>query len=200
MEDLHHSRARRARRRNLDRRHWKRAALRLDHRAATTPISLAYWGTGNAAPWMGDMRPGDNLYSTSVIALDATPASCAAHHQYHWNESWDWDEVSAPLLIDFPRRDAPSALVHPAATAICGCSSAARRSGSSTPSRTSTGRLHAGRPETGRPELRPSKKPAAGKKITFCPRSGAARTGRRRRTTRRPATSIFRRRRTCAGR
>src|SRR4030095_557391 len=34
-------------------------------------LNLTYWGTGNAAPWVGDARPGDNLYSNSVIALDA---------------------------------------------------------------------------------------------------------------------------------
>src|SRR5438128_288611 len=36
------------------------------------------------------------------------------HHQYHWNDSWDWDEVSTPLLIDF-RKDGRTikGLVHP---------------------------------------------------------------------------------------
>jgi hypothetical protein len=33
--------------------------------------NLTFWGTGNAAPWFGDQRPGDNLYTSSVIALDA---------------------------------------------------------------------------------------------------------------------------------
>src|SRR5262245_29377600 len=33
-------------------------------------LKLTYWGTGNAAPWQGDMQPGDHLYRTSVIALD----------------------------------------------------------------------------------------------------------------------------------
>ncbi len=61
---------------------------------------IAYWGTGNAAPWMGDSRPGDNLYTTSVIALDVETGQLKGYHQYHWNDSWDWDEVSAPLLID----------------------------------------------------------------------------------------------------
>ena len=32
--------------------------------------NLAYWGTGNGGPWMGDQRPGDNLYTSSVLALD----------------------------------------------------------------------------------------------------------------------------------
>ena len=34
-------------------------------------LNLTYWGTGNAGPWIGDQRPGDNLYTNSVIALDA---------------------------------------------------------------------------------------------------------------------------------
>jgi len=63
---------------------------------------LAYWGTGNAGPWMADQRPGDNLYSNSVVALDVDTGVIRAHHQYHWNDAWDWDEVAAPLLIDFP--------------------------------------------------------------------------------------------------
>ncbi|MEO8631310.1 MAG: PQQ-binding-like beta-propeller repeat protein, partial [Betaproteobacteria bacterium] len=33
--------------------------------------NLIYWGTGNAAPWPGDSHPGDNLYTTSLLALDA---------------------------------------------------------------------------------------------------------------------------------
>ena len=32
--------------------------------------NLAYWGTGNGGPWMGDQRPGDNLYTASTIAID----------------------------------------------------------------------------------------------------------------------------------
>jgi alcohol dehydrogenase (cytochrome c) len=77
-------------------------------------LNLTYWGTGNAAPWMGDSRPGDNLYTTSVVALRPDDGRIAGHFQYHWNDSWDWDEVSAPLLINVERggRNIPS-LVHP---------------------------------------------------------------------------------------
>src|SRR2546430_6547402 len=57
-------------------------------------LNLTYWGTGNAAPWPGDMHPGDNLYTSSVVALDADTGKIKGHHQYHWNDSWDWDEVS----------------------------------------------------------------------------------------------------------
>lgn len=65
--------------------------------------NLTYWGTGNGGPFMGSARPGDNLYATSVIALDADSGELKGWHQYHWNGSWDWDEVSAPLLIDVER-------------------------------------------------------------------------------------------------
>lgn len=77
-------------------------------------LNLTYWGTGNGGPWMGDTRPGDNLYSTSVIALDPKTGELKNHHQYHWNDSWDWDEVSAPLLIDYEREgEIVKGLVHP---------------------------------------------------------------------------------------
>ena len=78
-------------------------------------LNLTYWGTGNPGPWIGDQRPGDNLYTNSVVAFDADTGELKGYHQYHWNGSWDWDEVSAPLLIDVPRdgRTIPT-LVHPA--------------------------------------------------------------------------------------
>jgi len=78
-------------------------------------LDVTYWGTGNAAPWPGDMHPGDNLYTSSVLALDADTGKIRGHHQYHWNDSWDWDEVSTPLLIDAQRGGRTiKALVHPA--------------------------------------------------------------------------------------
>ncbi len=65
--------------------------------------NLAYWGTGNGGPWMGDQRPGDNLYSTSTVAIDVATGEIKGHHQYHPNGAWDWDEVSPPVLIDYER-------------------------------------------------------------------------------------------------
>ena len=62
--------------------------------------NLAYWGTGNPAPWPTEGRKGDNLYTTSAIALDVDSGAIKGHHQYHHNDAWDWDEVSAPVLID----------------------------------------------------------------------------------------------------
>jgi alcohol dehydrogenase (cytochrome c) len=65
--------------------------------------NLAYWGTGNGGPWMGDQRPGDNLYTSSTLAIDAATGAIKGHHQYHPNDSWDWDEVSPPILADYTR-------------------------------------------------------------------------------------------------
>ncbi len=65
--------------------------------------NLAYWGVGNGGPWMGDRRPGDNLYVSSTIALDVATGAIKGHFQYNPNDSWDWDEVSPPILVDFQR-------------------------------------------------------------------------------------------------
>ncbi len=65
--------------------------------------NLAYFGTGNGGPWTPDARPGDNLYTSSIVALDLDSGKIKGHHQYHWNDAWDWDEVSAPVLIDIER-------------------------------------------------------------------------------------------------
>jgi len=62
--------------------------------------NLAYWGTGNPSPWPTEGRKGDNLYTTSTIALDVDTGKIRGHHQYTPNDAWDWDEVSAPVLID----------------------------------------------------------------------------------------------------
>ncbi|NIO38926.1 MAG: PQQ-dependent dehydrogenase, methanol/ethanol family [Burkholderiales bacterium] len=64
--------------------------------------NLTFWGTGNPGPWpiSDPRRGGDNLYTTSVIAIDVDNGDLKGYHQYHWNDAWDWDEVSPPLLID----------------------------------------------------------------------------------------------------
>jgi alcohol dehydrogenase (cytochrome c) len=62
--------------------------------------NTTYWGTGNPAPWVADDRPGDNLYTDSTLALDIDTGHVKSYHQYTPHDSFDWDEVSAPLLID----------------------------------------------------------------------------------------------------
>ena len=65
--------------------------------------NTVYWGTGNGSPWFGDQRPGDNLYTSSTLALDGDTGKMKGHFQYHQNESWDWDAMNAPMLVDFQR-------------------------------------------------------------------------------------------------
>lgn len=65
-------------------------------------LNLAFYGIGNPAPWVPEARPGDNLYTNSVIAIDIETGAIKGFHQYHWNDGWDWDEVSPPVLIDVP--------------------------------------------------------------------------------------------------
>jgi alcohol dehydrogenase (cytochrome c) len=61
--------------------------------------NTSYWGTGNGGPWMGDQRPGDNLYVGSTVAIDVATGKIKGHFQYTPNESWDWDEVSPPRAM-----------------------------------------------------------------------------------------------------
>src|SRR5258706_13988 len=53
--------------------------------------------TGTRAPCR---RPTDNLYTDWTLALDSDTGKVKSYHQYTPHDSWDWDEVSAPLLID----------------------------------------------------------------------------------------------------
>ena len=135
-------------------------------------LNLTYWGTGNGGPWMGDTRPGDNLYSTSVIALDPKTGELKNHHQYHWNDSWDWDEVSAPLLIDYEREGKiVKGLVHPGRNGYLWFLERSAEQITFVDANpyvyqdvfTSIDAI------TGRPEYDMSKKPGTGYEASFCP-------------------------------
>ena len=134
--------------------------------------NLAFWGTGNGGPWMGDQRPGDNLYTASTIAVDVTTGRIRGHFQYTPNESFDWDEASPPILVDFQR----------GGRTIKGLIDVARNGYLYFLER-SSGRIgfvegkpyvrqtvfRSLDPKTGRPEYNLDAKPATGKMATFCP-------------------------------
>jgi alcohol dehydrogenase (cytochrome c) len=135
-------------------------------------LNLTYWGTGNGGPWTGDARPGDSLYANSVLALDVDTGELKGYHQYHWNGSWDWDEVSAPLLIDVTRQGrAIKALVHPGRNGylwVLERKRAAIDFVAAWPFVTQN--VFTGLdPVTGRPEYDMSRKPAIGFRASFCP-------------------------------
>jgi alcohol dehydrogenase (cytochrome c) len=154
--------------------HWKTGAAPVWVTGNYDPeTNLSYWGTGNGGPWMGDQRPGDNLYVASTVAIDVASGEIKGHFQYTPNESWDWDEVSPPLLIDYRR----------GTRNVRGLVNFARNGYVWFLERTNGGPINfvEGKPyvnqnvflrldpKTGRPEIDPDRKPGTGKIATFCP-------------------------------
>jgi alcohol dehydrogenase (cytochrome c) len=64
-------------------------------------LNLTYWGTGNPGPdWNGDVRKGDNLFSASVVALDADTGQRKWHFQFTPHDEHDWDATQIMVLLD----------------------------------------------------------------------------------------------------
>jgi alcohol dehydrogenase (cytochrome c) len=61
---------------------------------------LAYFGTGNPAPWNSHLRPGDNLYSASTVAVDVTTGQIKWHYQTTPHDGWDFDGVNEFVTFD----------------------------------------------------------------------------------------------------
>ena len=61
---------------------------------------LAYFGTGNPAPWNSHLRPGDNLYSSSTVALDPKTGQIKWAYQNTPNDSWDFDGANEFVTFD----------------------------------------------------------------------------------------------------
>ena len=64
-------------------------------------LHLVYWGTGNPNPVLaGDARPGDNLYTCSIVALNPDTGKLAWYFQPSPHDTHDWDAVETPVLFD----------------------------------------------------------------------------------------------------
>ncbi len=61
---------------------------------------LAYFGTGNPAPWNSHLRPGDNLFSTATVAIDVKTGKIVWHYQKTPNDGWDYDGVNEFVTFD----------------------------------------------------------------------------------------------------
>ena len=81
----------------------------VDHRAGATwmtgtydpQLDLIYWPTGNPGPdFYGDDRKGDNLYSDSVLALEAKTGKMKWYYQFTPHDIHDWDAQEPPVLVD----------------------------------------------------------------------------------------------------
>lgn len=65
---------------------------------------LLYFGTGNPSPQMNDVaRPGDNLYTVSLVALDIQTGKIRWHYQQVPHDLWGYDLASPPVLFDLVR-------------------------------------------------------------------------------------------------
>jgi alcohol dehydrogenase (cytochrome c) len=135
-------------------------------------LDLIYWGVGNAAPWPGDLHPGKNLYTASVIALDPSTGKIKNHFQYHQNDSWDWDEIEAPMLIDMQKGGKSfKSLVHPGRDAIMWV---LERGADSIKFNSAWPFVYTNvwksiDPVTGHATVDPNHKPTVGKTVEFCP-------------------------------
>jgi alcohol dehydrogenase (cytochrome c) len=70
-------------------------------------LNLLYWGVGNPAPtFRRKERAGDNLYSNSVVALDAGSGKLRWHYQFTPADDNDWDSVQQPVIADIPWKGA----------------------------------------------------------------------------------------------
>ena len=66
-------------------------------------LGLLYLGIGNPNPdFNGDVRPGDNLYTNSVVALDAATGAKRWHFQFTPHDEHDWDSLQIPVLVNAP--------------------------------------------------------------------------------------------------
>jgi alcohol dehydrogenase (cytochrome c) len=64
-------------------------------------LDLLYWPTGNPGlDYNGDDRQGDNLYSDSIVALEAKTGKLRWHFQFTPHDIHDWDAQEPPVLID----------------------------------------------------------------------------------------------------
>ena len=70
--------------------------------------NLTFWGTGNPnAGWNGDNRVGDDLYSDSVVALDADTGKLKWYYQFTPHDEFDWDSVQVPVLANIEWQGKP---------------------------------------------------------------------------------------------
>jgi alcohol dehydrogenase (cytochrome c) len=70
--------------------------------------NLTFWGIGNPGPdWNPAQRPGDNLYTDCVVALDADTGQLKWYYQFTPHDEWDWDAVQVPVLADITWKGKP---------------------------------------------------------------------------------------------
>ena len=64
-------------------------------------VNLMFFGTGNPAPWNSHLRPGDNLFSSSRLAINPDNGKIVWHFQTTPNDGWDFDGVNELVSFDY---------------------------------------------------------------------------------------------------
>jgi alcohol dehydrogenase (cytochrome c) len=131
-------------------------------------LNLIIQGVGNPGPdWNAKVRPGDNLYTSSVIALDADTGKRKWHYQFIPNDPWDWDAMQTPVMVDAEWQGKPRKLLY-----------WAHRDGVFYVLDRTNGEFLSGKPfvkvtwlagfdEKGRPKLQPDSLPTAAGTLTY---------------------------------
>lgn len=74
--------------------------------------NLLFWGIGNPGPdYNGDVRPGDNLYTCSMVALDASTGKLKWYYQANPHNEFDWDAVQTPVLATISWKGHPRKVI-----------------------------------------------------------------------------------------
>lgn len=63
-------------------------------------LDTVYWGVGNAGPWNASVRPGDNLYTGSMLALNPKTGEIKWHYQFTPNDPFDYDGTNELVMAD----------------------------------------------------------------------------------------------------
>ena len=81
---------------------WKTGGAATWNGATYDPeTNLIFAGTGNPAPWNSHLRPGDNLFSSSTVAIDADTGKITWHYQNTPHDGWDFDGVNEFVSFDY---------------------------------------------------------------------------------------------------
>jgi quinohemoprotein ethanol dehydrogenase len=80
---------------------WKHGGASLWNTPTVDPkLNEIYFSTSNASPWVGSERKGDNLFTASIVALNAETGEYKWHYQQVHHDLWDFDSPSPTVLFD----------------------------------------------------------------------------------------------------